>query len=158
MGSKYLAESIEDLVEVDQNFPLCNLGDVIHALTCIVADTSILIGEAGKHRGHDFVEVAGYFLCICQGLLSNAYAAGGTYWAESNRGGSKADKTAVPRMGLMNCIRILVAELEHNLLDLCVVVGSERVPYEAFKLEGAALPLVVELVVERFGDIGIHSG
>jgi hypothetical protein len=58
----YLAESIEDVVEVQQNLALCDFGDVVHALARVVSHTGILVGEAGEHGRHDLVEVAGDFL------------------------------------------------------------------------------------------------
>jgi hypothetical protein len=57
----------------------------------------------------------------------------------------------------MHRICILVAELRDNPLYPVKVSGGERFPNEAFELEGAALALVVELVVESFRDVGIHG-
>lgn len=56
----------------------------------------------------------------------------------------------------MNRIRIFVAELRDNPLDPVEIPSGERLANEALKLERAAFPLVVELIVERFCDIGIH--
>jgi len=50
----YLAQGIKDVVEVDENLPLCDLGNVVHALTGVVPDTGILIGEAGED-GRDYL-------------------------------------------------------------------------------------------------------
>jgi hypothetical protein len=61
----YLAKSVKDLVEVDENLSLCDLGDVVHALAGIVADAGILVGEAGEHRGHNLLQIAGDFLRGC---------------------------------------------------------------------------------------------
>ena len=58
----YLAQSVKDLIEVNQYLSLCNLCDVIHALTCVVSDACILIREAGKHWGDYFFEISGHFL------------------------------------------------------------------------------------------------
>lgn len=59
-------------------------------------------------------------------------------------------------MRLVNSIRIMVAELMHNLSYPVVVLRDEGISNEALELECAALALVVELIVERFGDVGVH--
>jgi hypothetical protein len=43
----YLAQSVEDLVEVDQDLPFGHLCDVVHALASVISDSRILVGEAG---------------------------------------------------------------------------------------------------------------
>jgi hypothetical protein len=58
----YLAESVKDLVEVDEYLSLGDLGDVVHALAGIVPNAGILVREAGEYGGHDLLEVAGDFL------------------------------------------------------------------------------------------------
>ena len=50
-----LAESIEDLIEVDENLPFGDFGDVVHALARVVPDARILVGEAGKHGGDNLL-------------------------------------------------------------------------------------------------------
>ena len=60
-------------------------------------------------------------------------------------------------MRLVDGIGVVVAELVHDLLDPVVVLGGEQVPDESLKLEGAALALVVELIVEGFGDVDVHA-
>jgi hypothetical protein len=60
-------------------------------------------------------------------------------------------------MGMVDGIRVLVAELVYNFCYPIVVLGDESIADEAFKLEGAALALVVELIVERFSDVGVHG-
>lgn len=60
-------------------------------------------------------------------------------------------------MRLVDRVGILVAELVHDARHALVVVRVQRVPDEAFELEGAALALVVELIVERLGDVGVHG-
>lgn len=60
-------------------------------------------------------------------------------------------------MRLMDGIGIFLTELTHDFLNLGVVLGGERVADEALKLEGAALALVIEFVVQRLGDVGIHA-
>jgi hypothetical protein len=64
----HLAEGIEDLVEVDEYLPLCNLCNVVHALTRIVANTGILVAKTCEHGRDDFFEIAGYFLRIAQSM------------------------------------------------------------------------------------------
>jgi hypothetical protein len=61
-------------------------------------------------------------------------------------------------MRVVNRICILIAELMHNLGYSVVVLCIEGAPYKSLELEGSALALVVELVIERFSDIGIHDG
>jgi hypothetical protein len=50
------------LVEVDEYLPFGDLCNVVHALACIVSNTSILVTEAGEDWGNDFFEVASDFL------------------------------------------------------------------------------------------------
>jgi hypothetical protein len=64
----HLAEGIEDLVEVDEYLPLCNLCNVVHALTRIVAHTGILVAKTCEHGRDDFLEIAGHFLRITQSM------------------------------------------------------------------------------------------
>lgn len=45
----YLTESVEDVVKVHQYLTLAYLCDVVHSLTRIVTNPSILIRKAGKH-------------------------------------------------------------------------------------------------------------
>lgn len=61
----HLAESVKHLVEVDEYLTLGHLCDVVHALACIVPNTRILVAEAREDWGHDFFEIAGYFLLPC---------------------------------------------------------------------------------------------
>lgn len=58
----YLGQGVEHLVEVHQDLPLDDFGDIVHALTCIVAYAGILVGEAGEDRRDDFFEVGDYGL------------------------------------------------------------------------------------------------
>jgi hypothetical protein len=58
----YLAEGVEYLVKVDQDFPLGHLGDVVHGLARIVANPRILVAEAGENRRNDDLEVSGQVL------------------------------------------------------------------------------------------------
>jgi hypothetical protein len=58
----YLAERVEYLVEVHKYFALCNLCNVVHALTCIVSDAGILVSKAGEDWWYNFFKVASDFL------------------------------------------------------------------------------------------------
>ena len=60
-------------------------------------------------------------------------------------------------MGLVDGVGVLMAELVHNPCYPVVVLGSEGITDEAFELECAALALVVELIIESFGDVGVHG-
>lgn len=60
-------------------------------------------------------------------------------------------------MWMVDSIGVFVAELVHNFGYSVVVLGVECVSNEGFELEGAALALVVELIIERFSDIGVHG-
>jgi hypothetical protein len=50
------------LVEVDKYLAFCDLGYVVHALTGIVSNTSILVAKAGEDRRDNFFEIASDFL------------------------------------------------------------------------------------------------
>ena len=63
MDRTYLAECIEDVVEVDEDLALGHLGDVVHGLARIVPDTGILVREAGQNWRHDGGKVFGKLLC-----------------------------------------------------------------------------------------------
>lgn len=58
----YFAELIEDAVKIDQYLALGNLGDVVHSLTCVVTNPSILICEASEDWGHNLVQISGQVL------------------------------------------------------------------------------------------------
>ena len=80
-----------------------------------------------------------------------------TYWPQGYRGSSQTYQAAVAGVGLVDSIGVLMAELVHDLCYPVVVLGSQCIPDEAFELERAALALVIELVIEGFGDIGVHG-
>jgi hypothetical protein len=61
-------------------------------------------------------------------------------------------------MGVVDRICILVAELMHDLGYSIVVLCIEGIPDQGLELEGSALALVIELIIQRFSDIGIHGG
>lgn len=73
----HLAQRVEYGVEIDQNFSLGDLGDVIHALAGKVPNSTLLIGEALDEGVHEFVHVLGHM------------------GAKRNCGGSETDETAV---------------------------------------------------------------
>ena len=57
MRLAYLAEGVEDVVEINQNLAFCDLGYVVHGLAGIVSDPSILVGEACENWWYDDLEV-----------------------------------------------------------------------------------------------------
>lgn len=59
-------------------------------------------------------------------------------------------------MWLVHSVRIVMAEFVHDFGYPVVVLRVQCIANEALELECAALALVVELVVERFGNIGVH--
>jgi len=67
-GGPYLAECVEDVVEVDENLPLGYLGDVIHGLARIVPNPGILIGKAGQDRRNNNLQVLGKLLFKRRGV------------------------------------------------------------------------------------------
>jgi len=82
---------------------------------------------------------------------------GVTYRAQGDGGGGQADEAAVAGVGLVHGIGIVVAQLMDDAGDAGVVVGGEGIADQALELERAALALVVELVVQRLGDVGVHG-
>ena len=80
-----------------------------------------------------------------------------TYRPQGYRGGGQADEAAVAGVRVVDGISVLVAELVHDFCYPVMVLGDEGIADEAFELEGAALALVVELIVERFSDVGVHD-
>jgi hypothetical protein len=61
-------------------------------------------------------------------------------------------------MWMVDGIRVLIAELVDNLGYSVVILGIQCISDEGFELECSALALVVELIIERFSDIGVHDG
>lgn len=61
-GRDYLAKSVEYKVEIYQNLPFGDLGDVVHSLAGIIPDTGILVGEAGKYWWDDNLKISGKLL------------------------------------------------------------------------------------------------
>lgn len=109
----YLAESIKDMVEVDQDLALGHLGDVVHSLACIVSNTGILVGKAGEDGRDNDLQIPRQFR------------------AEGDGSGSQAYQASVSCMGLMDCIGEVVAELVEDGFDLCVVLGCNQISDDA---------------------------
>jgi hypothetical protein len=59
-------------------------------------------------------------------------------------------------MWLVDGVCVVVAELVHNPGYPIVVLCREGIPNQPLELECSALALVVELVAERFSNIGVH--
>lgn len=135
----HLAESIKDLVKVDEYLALCDFCNVVHALARVVPYTGILVAKAGKHRGHDFLEVAGDF------------------GPQGYRGSGQSYETTIASVGLVDGIGILMAQLMDDLCYPIMVLGGEGITDEAFEFECPALAPIVELVVEGFCDVGVHG-
>lgn len=53
----YLAKSIEDIVEKEQNLPFCYFSNVVHAFACVVSHACILIGETSQDGRNDLLKV-----------------------------------------------------------------------------------------------------
>ena len=155
--ASYLAECIEDLIEVDENLPLCDLCDIVHALAGVVPNTRILVAKAGKDWRYDFFEIASNLLQQSELVTQQTGTCiVSTHRSKSYRGCCKPDEATIPSMRLVDGVRILMAELMHNLGYPVVVLGSKCISDEALELEGSALTLVVELVVEGFSDVDVH--
>ena len=56
--STHFAQSIENVVEVNENLALGDLCNIVHGLTCIVANAGILVGEASQHRLYNSFEIS----------------------------------------------------------------------------------------------------
>lgn len=54
-----LAQDVKDLVEIDEDLALGDLGDVVQCFAGVVADIWVVVAEAGDHRVDDAVEVLG---------------------------------------------------------------------------------------------------
>lgn len=80
-----------------------------------------------------------------------------THRPQRYRGRSQPDESTVPGVRLVDRICILMAELGNDALYPIKVPGGERFANETFKLEGTALALVVELVVQSFRDVWVHD-
>lgn len=60
---------------------------------------------------------------------------GTTYWAKSDRCSSKPYKATIASMGLVNSVRIVVAQLLQDLRDALVVLGSDQLADDSFEPE-----------------------
>jgi hypothetical protein len=137
IGSQ-LAESIEDVVEVDENLTLGDFCNVVHALASIVSDSCVLVGKASQNRRYYVAEVT-----------SNVDS-------ESDGGSSQTDETTIACMGLVDGVGVVVAELVDNLLDADVVVVGQRVADDGFEFQGAALATVIQLVGQGLLHREVH--
>ena len=54
----YLAEGVEYVVKISQDFSFRNLCDVIHRLACVIAHPGILVDETGQYRRHNNLEIS----------------------------------------------------------------------------------------------------
>ena len=63
-GVAHLAEGVENVVEVDQDLALCDLGNVVHGLAGVVSNASILVSEAGKHWRYNDFEISSKLLSV----------------------------------------------------------------------------------------------
>lgn len=95
-------------------------------------------------------------LPTCQSAFTFIWSALYAYWAKGNRGSGQANEAAIPGVGLVDCIGVFVTELVDNLGYPVMILCSERISDEAFELESASFALVVELIIQRLGDIDIH--
>jgi hypothetical protein len=91
-----------------------------------------------------------------ESALKSTYPSSYAYWAESNGGRGQANEAAISRVRLVDSIGVFMTELMYNLRYPVVILCSECISDEAFELEGAALALVVELIIQSFGNIDIH--
>jgi hypothetical protein len=46
------------VVKVPEDFSLSDFGDIIHGLACVIADTGILVREAGKYWWHNDLQIS----------------------------------------------------------------------------------------------------
>lgn len=60
-------------------------------------------------------------------------------------------------MRLVDGVGVVVAELVYDLCYPVVVLRLEGIANETLELECAAFALVVELIVKRFRNVGVHS-
>lgn len=79
-----------------------------------------------------------------------------TYRPQCYRSRGQANEAPIAGVRLVNGVCIVVAELVDNLRYPVVVLRLEGIANEALKLQGAALALVIELIVECFGNVGVH--
>lgn len=119
--SAYFAEGVENFVKVEQDLAFGHLGDVVHALAGVVADTGILVGEAGEYGRDDLFEVSCDFLGLgqqVQAWLGESW----TYTAQRYRGGGQADEASISGVRLVHGVGIFVTQLVDYALDLVMVL------------------------------------
>lgn len=153
----YLAESIKNLVEVDKDLSLGHLRNVVHTLTGIISDAGIRVAETGEDGRDNLFKISSNFLCSLSTGKGVVALWMQTHRTQSYGSGSEADEPTVPGVGLVNSVGIVVTELVDNLRYPAMVLGGQGIANQALELKGAALALVVELVVERLGDVDVHG-
>ena len=155
----YLAQSVEYLVEVDENGGAQHLDDVVERLAGIVAYARVRIAEAGEDSGH---QVAPVLVRL---------------FAESDRARGQSDQAAL-LVVLVLREHIVARQVLDHLGDLRMVVGDQAVAYYSmneshiessltvirimccysccccllFDVECGRLALLVELVDEQLRD------
>jgi hypothetical protein len=80
-----------------------------------------------------------------------------TYWPQCYRSRGQTNEAAIAGVRLVDGVGVVVAELVDDLRYPVVVLRLESIANETLELECAAFALVVELIVKRFGDVGVHS-
>lgn len=75
---------------------------------------------------------------------------------QSYGGRSKTNEPAISSVGLVDGVCIFVAELVHDSRYPVVVLCLKSIPYQTLELERTALSLVVELIIQRLGDVDVH--
>ena len=60
--SPYLAESVKNIIEENQDLSLGNLGNIVHTLAGVISDPRILIGETCKDGRDYFFQISRYLL------------------------------------------------------------------------------------------------
>jgi len=81
---------------------------------------------------------------------------GYTHGSQRYRSCGKTNEASVAGVRLVDGVCVVVAELVDDLGYPVVVLRDECISNEALELECAAFALVVELIVKRFGDVGVH--
>lgn len=100
---RYLAESIEDGVEIDKNLALGNLGDVVQAFGGEVSYPVLRVDEARENGFDELVHVRG------------------NVDAKGDGSSSQTDQTTVSDMKWIGRITEHVHELVNDLVDTTVV-------------------------------------
>jgi len=80
-----------------------------------------------------------------------------TYWPQCYRSRGQANEAAIAGVRLVDGVGVVVAELVDDLRYPVVVLRLEGIANETLELKCAAFALVVELIIKRFGNVGVHS-